>query len=216
MQTIKTSGLLAGSGTERRTSTDRYDPASLAHIIICSQAPSLQLPWQINLFFYQFCRWSPVACVVWGSQCRRRQDSLKVDVGCLAKQIGRRRTWPPMGDISAIRLLRVRAFASLRRRQRARRALTVSFRRLPMYDEYTKPCRLTSNVSAAVRYINYSNQCSRRVPHRALSRRYFAGGGAPGVCGRRRRRADCLWSAAAAPLKTRRRRRFAASRGKKC
>ena len=42
---------------------------------------------------------------------------------------------------------------------------------------------------------------------RALSRRCFAGGGAPGVCGRRRRRADCLWSAAAAPLKTRRRRR---------
>ena len=51
---------------------------------------------------------------------------------------------------------------------------------------------------------------------RALSRHYFAGGGAPGVCGRRRWRADCLWSAAAAPLKTRRRRRFAATRGKKC
>ena len=27
---------------------------------------------------------------------------------------------------------------------------------------------------------------------RALSRSYFAGGGAPGVCGRRRRRADYL------------------------
>jgi len=39
---------------------------------------------------------------------------------------------------------------------------------------------------------------------RALSRRYFAGGGAPGVCGRRRQRADCLWAAVAAWLNMRR------------
>jgi len=118
MPTIKTSGLLAGrTASVVRQATTTTCP--LAHIIICSRTSLLPpLPWQINLFFYQFSRSPAVECGMRGWWRRRRHDSLngvmtrwKSSSSCLTKQIGRRRTWPQTGDISVIQLLRMRGFA---------------------------------------------------------------------------------------------------------
>jgi len=99
------------SDTKRRTSSDRCDLASLAHIIICSvplslsRSPDKSIYSSINFLGRRRRR---VGVCVWGSRYRQRNDSLKVVVELLTKEIGWRCMWPQMTDISAIRLSRIR------------------------------------------------------------------------------------------------------------
>ena len=112
-----------GRPSRRRTSADRRDLASRAHTIICSPAaptPSHSLPWQINLFFYQFSRRPAVS----GGGGSTRRDSLKV----VASELFDEGDWPAAADgrlfsHGTAQLLRMRGSASLRRWQPTRRTL---------------------------------------------------------------------------------------------